>query len=104
METAWDSMPMNEKTIDALRARLVQEERKIKRRKPESKHKGTIKNVLFVPDIGVSLLSIPIITELGFEVYFQQRDIRITRGGEIFMTGRRFGKPYINSTSLHKKK
>jgi hypothetical protein len=31
METAWDSMPMNEKTIDALRARLVQEERKIKR-------------------------------------------------------------------------
>ena len=24
METAWDSMPMNEKTIDALRSRLVQ--------------------------------------------------------------------------------
>ena len=36
METAWDSMPMNEKTIDSLRARLVLEERKIKRRKPES--------------------------------------------------------------------
>lgn len=57
-----------------------------------SKHTGTIKNVLFVPDIGVSLLSIPTITELGFEVYFQQRDIRITRGGEIFMTGRRLGE------------
>jgi hypothetical protein len=55
-----------------------------------SKHKGTIKNVLFVPDIGVSLLSIPTITELGFDVYFQQRDIRITRGGEIYMNGRRF--------------
>jgi hypothetical protein len=33
METAWDSMPMNEKTINALRARVLQEERKIKRRK-----------------------------------------------------------------------
>jgi hypothetical protein len=43
-----------------------------------------------VPDIGVSLLSIPTITELGFDVYFQQRDIRITRGGEIYMNGRRF--------------
>ena len=40
MESAWDSMPMNEKTIDALRARLVQEERKIKRRKPESSAAG----------------------------------------------------------------
>ncbi|KAI9553811.1 hypothetical protein GHT06_019079 [Daphnia sinensis] len=57
-----------------------------------NKHKGTIMNVLFMPDIGVSLLSIPSITELGFNVYFQRRDIRITRGREIFMAGKRLGE------------
>jgi hypothetical protein len=36
METAWDSMQSNEKTLDNLRARLIQKERKIKRRQSEN--------------------------------------------------------------------
>jgi hypothetical protein len=53
---------------------------------------GTIKDVLFLPDIGINLISIPVITELGYKVTFSGSDVEIVHGESLFMVGRRVGQ------------
>ena len=53
---------------------------------------GTIKDVLFIPDIGINLKSIPVITELGYKVTFSGSDVEIVHGESLFMVGKRVGQ------------
>jgi GAG-pre-integrase domain len=52
---------------------------------------GEIKNVLFVPDLGMTLLSIGSITENGFDVNFSGERAQVLLSGQVIMTGRRMG-------------
>ncbi len=53
---------------------------------------GTIKDVLFIPDIGINLLSIPVITELGYKVIFSGSDVEIVQCESLYMIGRLVGQ------------
>ena len=52
---------------------------------------GEIKDVLYVPDLGVTLLSIASITDHGFDVNFSGVMAKVTFGEQIVMTGKRTG-------------
>jgi hypothetical protein len=52
---------------------------------------GEIKDVLFVPNLGVTLLSIASITSHGYNVNFSGMTAHVTRDEQIIMTGKRTG-------------
>lgn len=50
-------------------------------------HNGTLSNVLFVPNLGVNLLSIEATTERGVTASFDKRGVKLTNNGKIVGTG-----------------
>ena len=51
-----------------------------------------IKDVLYVPKIGVNLLSIATITDRGIDVNFRGTSVQFSRNDQVYLTGKRIGR------------
>lgn len=57
-----------------------------------TKRSAHIETVLYVPDLGVNLLSIAAITEVGVTVHFIESHVSFNKNNSIVMVGERIGK------------
>ena len=52
---------------------------------------GTIRNVLYVPGLGINLLSVGSVTDQGRSVIFKEIEVTVNRENDVLMTGSRVG-------------
>ncbi len=64
---------------------------------------GKIKNVLYVPNLGVTLLSIASITSNGFDVIFSGLTAQVYRDKHLIMTGKRTGETLYQVDAIAKR-
>lgn len=64
---------------------------------------GKIKNVLYVPNLGVTLLSIASITSNGFDVIFSGLTAQVHRAKQLIMTGKRTGETLYQVDAIAKR-
>ena len=61
-----------------------------------AKRAALIETVLYVPDLGVNLLSIAAITEVGVTVHFMEYHASFNKNDSIVMVGERIGRTLYN--------
>jgi hypothetical protein len=91
----YQAIPEGTWTVDGIRNTKLQVVGKgdiqVESRIPGIIHTGTIKNVLHVPHLGVNLISIAALTNLGAEVAFTANKVNVTLNNQIVMTGEKSG-------------